>query len=468
MPVTNLTLFNQLLGPLSTDAEVQAYTLSVPQSPGVDGNGVSTDGAGSGFILRRNLHWTRLWNLLGDGSSLTTDNMLFANFYDRAHVGYAMYAMGGYADETLLSQANAIALTYRNYLNTGSNYLISPHYQMLRGISLHYAATGSTTSRATVAQVADQNLGIPYTSGFARSVGRLWLEDIQANGGWWDQRIWARTGESMIQAYVIGAPSVGNPSFPAGGNNYLVRSQEWLDKILNNSAHHQSWIGGVLTNGVSDGLWRSADALKILTGFGTSTMADDTYDPNTIYVRPFFLGLILYALMDYYRFIAQDARIVPAILAACEAMWTGTRAPGCSALWVPGPSINGVYNGMSYLEAPSFSGFPGSDGPEQAFVAASADLNGLYLAPHAFLYKHTGDATWRTRFDLILDGTKQSQASTTTNGKQYQETFSYTQNMWPMILGTPASGGGTMTSTDTKDAVNVVGRVGTSIRLNWV
>lgn len=415
-PVTSLfnrTMFDDLLGPIATDAQVGAYTTGIT---GTDHDGYS-QGNGAGWISRRDIHWTRWWNALADDGNpeVTGIDNVSANYYDRAHVGYMKYAMGGYSDDTLLAQANAIAKYYRDWLIGAGG--TAAHTQFTRGVALHYAATGDEVSRQLVAHNADSNTEATSWA----NVGHLWNGGIGGTPGDVDYvgdcRIWARKGESLRLAYQIGATSLA-------GINYGTKCADWVTKVLNGTGHFV------------DGSFRSADAQKALFGWTTpSNYADDVLDPSVIYRRPFYIGLLMYELSEQRRVFGDgSSSILHAIRDAAENLWTGTPTESTRPTWADGPDSFGSFNAFYYIEAPSRSGYPGLGIEDVSGDFIAPDLNGLIAASHALLFKEYG-APWQTRFNKVLDGMKQAYIDGG-NPKQYMESYSYWgSGAWPNILG---------------------------------
>jgi hypothetical protein len=420
VPVANLTLFNTLLGPIRSDAEVaaaftpnpQASTTSVPHAAG--------GGTGANWVFRRDDGWNDLYAYYGlNNQGKPEDEYFSSNFYDRANIGYYKYAMGGYSDETVLAAANHIAAYYRDWLASNGNYT-SWHWQMPRGVALHFAATGQEASRTAIRGLADKN---HWVGDAWAQVGRLWKDDVflSFDSGLPDQRGNARMAESIRLAYLIGATS-------ELGYNYRTDLDYWLNALLNRSGHYP------------DGSFRDTSRRKCT--FVGPTRAEDTFDSTILYRCPFYTSLQLNEMIFHYRQISADPRIITAIGGALENFWTGTPTePGLEPIWIPGPDTWNTQNCFGYVEAalpgPTVNGFPGQI--EQVYHFGRAELNGMMMHSHAFMYKHTGLEIWKTRFLKLLDGMKYYDPSNWIfgAGKQYNENFTYSGGMWSDILSVP-------------------------------
>lgn len=96
---------------------------------------------------------------------------------------------------------------------------------------------------------------------------------------------------------------------------------------------------------------------------------------STGFVQPFMVALEAEALIDYYYW-TNDPRVLPAVKGACDWLWA-------NAWDVPSQSF--VYDdGITPFTAP--------------------DLNLLIVPMYGWVYRMTGDATYRTNGDAIFNG----------------------------------------------------------------
>lgn len=306
------------------------------------------------------------------------------NYYDRANLYFAWYKMGGYSNSTYLTRALAIAERYRDDFVLPNPGGFQPHQQFVRGLGLHYAATGDADSLEAIRIIADYNGLIWYP----RIVEDPKAPNIDGDRGSGDERIWARCLESFLMAAACGVTS-------SYGYNYATKAANTLTAILNAQ--------------YADGAWRSA--AQSYPNFG---------DP-TWYARPFYMGLVSEALILSYNLVGADARIPPAIRAAAEYMFTGS----AYNLWHPTdvhPSFGTWHNSFKYLEHSTF------DETDSGYGAP--DLNGIVLNMYAFTYAHTGVATWQARALLIINGITYANVYLR---KQFNETFSGSYKAFPML-----------------------------------
>jgi hypothetical protein len=99
------------------------------------------------------------------------------------------------------------------------------------------------------------------------------------------------------------------------------------------------------------------------------------------YMRPFMVGLTMEALIQAYQ-VNHDSRIPPAIAAALQGLWT--RA------WLP------VQQTFMYTDRVASDGSGGTD--------PAPDLNLLIAPAYAWMYRQTGDITYRQQGDQIFAG----------------------------------------------------------------
>ena len=136
-----------------------------------------------------------------------------------------------------------------------------------------------------------------------------------------------------------------------------------------------------------------------------------TTDPTGVsgqfYVQPFMVALAAEALIQFYETQSQDVRIPAAVKTAMDWLWTNAWNSPTQAFWydVYGPALGPYQTGNS-----------------------APDLNLLLAPAFAWLYKQTGDTTYRDRADAIFAGGVTG-ACSSCDGKhfnqQYRWSFDY-------------------------------------------
>ena len=137
------------------------------------------------------------------------------------------------------------------------------------------------------------------------------------------------------------------------------------------------------------------------------------------YTQPFMVGLAAEALIQYYETKSQDVRIPAAVKIAMDWLWANA--------W------NATNQAFSYdVYGPAI-------GPYQTSNNNAPDLNLLLAPAFAWLYKQTGDTTYRDRADAIFAGGV-TRACPGCDGKhfnqQYRWSFDYLKWRNPSSTGT--------------------------------
>src|SRR5262249_6795063 len=127
------------------------------------------------------------------------------------------------------------------------------------------------------------------------------------------------------------------------------------------------------------------------------------------YIQPFMVGLTAEALIQHYETqTPQDARIPTAVKTAMDWLWANAWVAADQAFWYE-----------NWVADPSLM-FPPKPG--------APDLNLLIAPAFAWLYKQTGDTTYRDRADAIFAGGV-TRACVSCDGKhfnqQYRWSFDY-------------------------------------------
>jgi hypothetical protein len=139
------------------------------------------------------------------------------------------------------------------------------------------------------------------------------------------------------------------------------------------------------------------------------------------YIQPFMVALTTEALIQYYETQSQDARIPAAVKLAMDWLWANAWDASTQSFWYElyGPAV-GPYQKSSPTGAP--------------------DLNLLIAPAFAWLYKQTGDTTYRSRADATFVGGIAG-ACASCDGKhfnqQYRWSFDYVK--WRSPSSVPAA-----------------------------
>jgi Ca2+-binding RTX toxin-like protein len=275
-----------------------------------------------------------------------------SNYYDRAFINYVWYARTG--EETYLEHGNAIAEDYlKNYVEA-NDYAVASWWSMPKGLAAHYLVNGDQASLTALGKMADEVVN-PWNT------ENNWanLFDTHQSEG----REQARALETLTDAILVGAPSVGVPNIQpngedwgvSGGNDFRALAKSLVDKVLTSDFQHAD---GSRPNYVEGG----------------------TADGHPI-DKPFMNGLMNEALINYYEQVDADPRIIPFVKANLDYMWAHEWDANAKA--------------FQYIDEPAASGTADTPSP---------DLNMLIVNGFGFVYQHTGDATYLHRGDLVYEG----------------------------------------------------------------
>jgi hypothetical protein len=255
-----------------------------------------------------------------------------ANYYDRAKIFYVYFARTG--NEKYLKWANAIALDYRENFIEANKYGPSAHWSQMSGLYLHFLATGDPASRVAIVKVGEL-FSLPY---YLKNLGDITAET--------DNRIQARTILALLYAYRVEKMEDGAPQ--------KARAKIWAQRL-------REALTRIIASQGSDGAYRFA---RVQCGHN----------------KPYMVGLLNDALIEYYDLFDKDPRIPRLIDAAVRYLWEKD--------W------DEASQSFVYLD-----GACGEDGPTPA-----PDLNGLIVGAFGFLFRLTGDETYRTRGDAVFAG----------------------------------------------------------------
>ncbi|PZV37164.1 hypothetical protein B5V02_17840, partial [Mesorhizobium kowhaii] len=293
------------------------------------------------FATYNDSHWA------ADGTDWAS-----ANYYDRAFINYVWYARTG--EQVYLERGNAIADDYlKNYVE-GNNYGVASWWSMPKGITAHYLLNGDQASLSAIGKMADQVVN-PWNT--ENNWANL-FDPHQSEG-----REQARALETLTQAILIDAPSVGVPNIQpngedwgvSGGNDFRALAKSLVEKILTSGFQH-------------------ADGSR-------PHFVDGATPDGAPIDKPFMNGLMNEALTNYYEQVDADPRIVSFIKTNLDYMWAHE--------W------DATAKAFQYIDETSATGE--QDGP-------AADLNMLIVNGFGFVYQHTGDATYLERGNIVFEG----------------------------------------------------------------
>ncbi len=313
----------------------------------------------SDFVKYEAQHWA------SDGSSWSA-----SNYYDRAFVNYVWYARTG--DATYLNHANAIAQDYlKNYVEA-NDYSVGSWWSMPKGLTAHYLVNGDAGSLTAIGKMADQ-IAAPY---YLENNWANLFDPRQSEG-----REQARALETLTQAIIVNAPSVGVPKIQANGDDWGVSGGNDFRALA------KSLVEKTLT---SD--YQSADGSR------------PSYAGEDIVNRPFMNGLMNESLINYYEQVEADPRIVAFIKKNLDYMWSND--------WV--------------ADAKAFKYVDKSTSTGEVDIPAP-DLNMLIVNGFGFVYKHTGDETYKQRGDIVFEGAVEGAwlAGSKQFNQQYTSSYNY-------------------------------------------
>jgi hypothetical protein len=123
------------------------------------------------------------------------------------------------------------------------------------------------------------------------------------------------------------------------------------------------------------------------------------------YVQPFMVALAAEALIEHFE-ATQDARVLPALKQAADAMW--------ATMWHAGTQAF-VYETGVENSSPFVSKLPPTSGAK--------DLNLLIAPLYGWLFRQTGDPKYRTQGDAIFTGGVNGASEWLYLGKQFSQNY---------------------------------------------
>jgi hypothetical protein len=264
--------------------------------------------------------------------------------------------------------------------NIGSNY-----YDLALSLYLLYKRTGDTkwlTGARTVAQAwANDPLSLATTSGIPpRSYATLGLAVYYLD-----------TGAAQAKTVVNSQAASGVRLFGTfDGINRDMREASYALMAMiastliggdNHSADALKSLNSFLAGQKSDGRWQNIDNCAV---YGNPPGCTPSV-PAGYYTLNYMMGLVMEALIMYDRAIG-DARIVPALQAATNWLWT--------TQWVPVvPKSSPAFGAFQYADI--ISG--------EVNTNPYANLSGLFVPASGYLYSKTRVASYATQGQTILD-----------------------------------------------------------------
>jgi hypothetical protein len=327
---------------------------------------------------------------VGLGGRFAAFELNFARFEDEQWLRHGSYWLGGndtagydrpatlyvWADRVrrdspatasrYSAHANALLVDFREGYLAKNDFNIPYHLRQPYSLLCHYLVTADPASLSALGRDGDMfaHYIFPSLSNTSRS-------------GFQDNRLQAFCLMALIGCSYADAPSVGVRGRAPGGNVWREMLPQALSAILSTQA--------------IDGAYR--------------------FDNSGQYNRavPFMTAILNAALIDYYRLVGPDQRILRAIKKAADWVWTEMLDP------------IGVPNTFFYIEATTPSEARGRSG--------SADLVGFWLVTFAWLFWQTGDLTYRNRaVALLMAATNNMSGRTEGAGinqtKQFNELYS--------------------------------------------
>jgi uncharacterized protein YjdB len=272
-------------------------------------------------------------------------------YYDRAKINYSMNAINGIPARRV--HADEQAVNYRDGYVLPNFGALPAHWMMSTGLAANYLVTGSSLSKTAVGYMADVMCGLAY---------RDQIGNTPAEGNI-DCRVQAYYIKTILDAHAIGALSVGVPSLGLpGGYDWPTELRRALDEIL----------------AARDGspTWR----YKVTAG-------DPILPDGTRITHPFTVGLLWEQLARYYSIFEPDPRIPVALKESVDyARVNDYDVAGKSFYYFPANTTD--------------------DGNPASGRGLSYDLNIICGRGVAFVYKTTGQLSYKTWYMDLLDGAK--------------------------------------------------------------
>src|SRR3954469_14292457 len=198
------------------------------------------------------------WNL--SGPAWTED------YYDRAKIYYVWWMRTG--NSMYWNRGTQMAVAYRRDYIEASNYNPAAHESQMEGLELHYLLTGDEASRYAVGRVADV-FNLPY-----------YMSNLDDPTAEMENRMQARTLMALLTAWKINAPSQTGASWSS-----------LLPTALTNILASQAPSGAYLFTRTNN---------------------------QCGYNKPFMVGQLNDAFINYYTYSSADSRIPASVQRAVD------------------------------------------------------------------------------------------------------------------------------------------------------
>ena len=314
----------------------------------------------SDFVKYANQFWA------SEGATYDAD--MYADYYDRTLIYYAMWARTGNA--TYWARAGQMAYDYRtNYLEPNA-YGSSPHWAQLEGLEKHYLLTGDDASRGAVVKTA-------YVLDLA------YLNTHYMDGSAGESRIAARVLHSQLLAWRLMPAGVPTMTF-RGANMATVK---WGPNVESAITKIAAWQ---VANGSYPAVVVCGGQLNYMVGMLNDVLIK-TYD---------------YYLPATTSRSALQATIQTLVQKAVDYMWT--------TQWRP------TNHSFNYASVNCSSKSVGSQ-------TSAPDLNNMISTGFGWLWKRTGNQQYLTEGDAIFDGgvTQAYLTQTKQFNEEYTSSFRY-------------------------------------------
>lgn len=319
---------------------------------------------------------------------LHSDPSLNKAYYDGIFCSYAMrdfFATAspyeGYADEYFASYADY-------YLrNPGVNYGVPGYWAFGKGLAEHYLRRGVTQAKTDLAGLC--------ASAAYHGVGLTGYYTIEGNF----------PGTHTVDGHAL--------------------SREWSYCVMNYIQLARCQALTAAQEARRDFCFE--DLFRIVDWWFTSATAS--------YVRPFMVGILMRALIEYYEHVDADSRIPTAITTCLTELID--------------PNLYIAANKTFYYTDRDGTGQPWGSPDLDRDPDGTPDLNMLIAPAFAWLYSITGTASWATYAQDLFDGSVPvysggfwqsgaylgTQSSSNPNGKQLNQQLLWHQKLWDYLEG---------------------------------
>lgn len=273
----------------------------------------------------------------------------YNNYYDRVAILYGLGLLLN--DAKLISQGHEILLNWRKSYaekTPGAPYAMPANQAMLLGLECHWHLIGDEDSRKAIGGI--------YAQAMEAFLGRGELANTKMS--YMENRIQAKCLHAALSAYRVGA-SYKRPDGWLGVDGVGFGVDAWPNVC-------RRIVDAIIKTQSADGLWRWTQGCDGQLNYMVGMLAD-------------VLGEYVLA------FPSDKARVVECVRKAYEALWKSEWDEASKSfhyLSVHGPCA--ATGGGDFTK--------------------TNDLNGLFLNGFGWLYQWTGQPTWLSRGDKVLQG----------------------------------------------------------------